>query len=114
MKRLKQNMHLITSFRKLNKAQQKQIGKNIDSEQLKFVCECCMNILNKNIPLGDDLKQHLFKHREKIRTLANRKCTLKRKKKLIQTGGFLGALFTALGSAAVSYVFDKYLKNNNG
>lgn len=71
----------------------KQLLEKISLQCIKAICECCVNTLKGNIPLTVDQKKSLSKYKGTIRTLADRKITLFKKRKLVvQKGGFLGIL----------------------
>ncbi|GBM86815.1 hypothetical protein AVEN_47492-1 [Araneus ventricosus] len=76
----------------------KEILKRINEEGIKAICECCLNVLHGNIPLTEKQKGSLSKHKRTLRTLAERKVALSKKRKLVlQKGGFLNILIpTAL------------------
>ena len=65
------------------------------------ICECTINIINRNIKVSDQEKKKINRNRDKIRELVNPKTSQKKRKKiLVQKGsGFLGPLHAAfLGS----------------
>lgn len=72
----------------------KHIVQELDSEILNCISECCLNILQGNIPLSFREKAKLEKHAKKIRDLTHKKLSIKNKKKILQTGGFLPALLS--------------------
>jgi len=60
-----------------------------------FVCcitECVKNLLKGNVPLNSIQKKKLSSKKKVLRQFALKKTTLNKKQKLIQSGGFLGAL----------------------
>lgn len=61
---------------------------------IKSLCEVCLNVLSRNIPVSPRKKKLLAEHKKAIRYLGNKKVSLKHKKKFLlrQTGGFLGLL----------------------
>lgn len=70
-----------------------QIVRAGDRALLDSICECCVNVLNGVIPLTDEQKTLLSKHKHRLRRLAWKKLSLAKKKQILQTGrGFLGAL----------------------
>lgn len=109
--RLKRNHHLLSSFLKLNKKQQNSVVKHLDQDQVKFMCELCINLMNGNLPIDEATKRKLLSHKHKIRKLVDRKCVLKTKKRVIQRGGFVPALLAALAPAALSFLAEKYMNN---
>lgn len=111
MKRIEKYSNLFRQFDKLNKKQQKAFIANIDQDQLKAIVEVCLNILNQTLELPPDLQTKLGKYKNKIRTFANCKCPLKKKRKLLK-GGFISLILGALASSAVSFALDKLINNN--
>jgi len=61
--------------------------------------ECIRNLLNGNVPLNKSQKKKLAAKKNILRQLAVKKTSLQKKKKLIQSGGFLGALLGPIVSA---------------
>jgi len=73
------------------------------------MCECAKNLLKGNVPLSPAQLRTLRRHKQKLRQLAVKKTSLAKKKKLVQSGGFLGALLTPIIS-----VLGNLLGFNNG
>ncbi len=77
--------------------QRKAILHNVSPKLLKCLCECSLNILKGNVKLTLSQKRHLSRHKQMLRTLADRKTPVKKKKQLlVQKGGFLPALLTPI------------------
>jgi hypothetical protein len=83
-------------LRLLNKAspkvQKALLNKNCTTEFVNCVCECAKNLLKGNVPLTSTQKQRLVRRKQLLRKIALKRTPLKDKRKIIQTGGFLGAL----------------------
>jgi hypothetical protein len=83
-------------LRLLNKAspkvQKALLKKNCETEFINCVCECAKNLLKGNVSLTATQKQRLVRRKRLLRKLVLKKTPLKDKRKIIQTGGFLGAL----------------------
>ena len=63
------------------------------SELIKAICECGLNCLKGNVSLTNVQKQKLNRHKQKLRLLADKKQSLKKKKELsVQKGGFVPLL----------------------
>ena len=77
----------------------KAILKEGNKDLVETLCECCINVLYGNVPLTSSQKKKLARFKRVMRKLAVKsKTSLKQKKKLLQTGGFLPALIApALG-----------------
>jgi len=72
-------------------------------DAIDCVSECCLNILKGRVPLTSEQKTYLCKHKQQLRTVALKKVSLKKKKEIIQKGGFplvaiLAPAIAALGS----------------
>ena len=66
-----------------------------------MICECTVNIINRNIKVSDQEKRKLSRYRDAIRELVNLKTSQKKRKEiLVQEGGsFLAPLLaSSLGS----------------
>ena len=61
-------------------------------ELVNCICDCAANVLKGDIPITDDEKQRLERHKNCLRKLIKRKTSDKERKHLVQEGGFLGAL----------------------
>ena len=70
----------------------KAIVKNASPQLVKTLCECCHNVLKGNVPLTTAQKRRLRRHKTSLRQLTKKKLSVKRRKQLLQTGGFIGAL----------------------
>lgn len=74
----------------------KDLLKRVPSSCIKTICECALNVLEGNIPLSQQQKICLRKHKNTLRRLSNKKGPLFKKRKLIiQKGGFLNVLLPA-------------------
>lgn len=75
----------------------KAIVEESDPQVIKAICECCLNVLNNNVPLKPGEFKKLKRYKKLLRLLADKKVSLKRKKQVIQKGGAF--LSTLLGVA---------------
>lgn len=65
--------------------------RNATKEQLKALCEVCLNTIRGNLRLPPIAVQKLKRHRKTLEALANRRVPLYKKRHLInQKGGVLG------------------------
>ena len=60
------------------------------------ICDFVHNILQGNIPVTDEEKDRLKRHRHCLRELVKKKTSDEKRKQLIQEGGFLGSLIPTL------------------
>ena len=86
----------------------KQLIQKGGKEVVNCVSECCHNILKGNVPLTEEQKTRLFKHKNKLRSVADKKVGLQKKKVIIQTGGFpLAAILAPVASVLGSLLFNR-------
>ena len=72
---------------------------------LKAIAECALNALNGNHKLTKDEKSKLYKYKNLLRALVNTKVSFKSKRKLlIEKGGFIVPLLTAILSGVIGAV----------
>lgn len=65
---------------------------NLNKDLIHCICECAQNLLHGKVPLNKHQKTDLSRRKKSLRELVKRKVSLAKKKKIIQSGGFLGAL----------------------
>ena len=66
------------------------------NDLISSLLECCHNILKGNVPLTWTQKVKLHRHQHNLRKLSLKKTSIKQRKKILQRGGFLGALITPI------------------
>jgi hypothetical protein len=88
-------------------AHAKAVLQNADKEVVKIFSECCQNVLYNDLPLCEETKHKLKKHKSSLKKLAGRWTTNKQKKFVLKTKGHLFA--ADLLKTAISF-----LDQNNG
>lgn len=68
------------------------VMKGAPPDLIKAISECSLNVLKGNVHLTPAQKRRLCKYKRNLRLLAKKTTSTKEKKKIIQKGGFLGAL----------------------
>ena len=63
-----------------------------DTEFVKCLCECAKNIIKGNVKLTSPQREKIRHRKQSFRKLCLKKTPLKEKRRIVQTGGFLGAL----------------------
>lgn len=66
-----------------------QLLKNADKLLVRTLFECCLNILEGNVPLNDKQKKKLSKQKSWLRKIAKKAGSWKQKRKILQRGGNL-------------------------
>jgi len=68
---------------------------------VECLCEVAYNILRGNVSVTPQQNAKLRRNKAGLRALTNKKLPLKRKKAILQKGGFLGSLLAPLASVVV-------------
>ena len=106
MRRIKSNFHKLHTLKDAQPKLRKAIISNCDKDLVNCVIECALNLLHGNVKLSDCMRRKLRKYRRQLRTV-DRRVTLARKKKLIiQRGGFLVPLLSAVLPTLASLIYD--------
>lgn len=93
MNRLRKHSSVLRVLKTAKPSIVRRIIKNGSNDLLSVLCECCHNVIKGNVPLTHFQKKRLQRHKNTLRTLANKKkLTLFKKRQLLQKGGFLGVL----------------------
>lgn len=91
--RIKANTPFLHLLARSGTRRRKNLLKQATKEELSSLFEICLNILRGNIPVKGKDYEKLKQQRHLIRELANKRVSIKQKKKLInQKGGFIGSL----------------------
>ena len=86
------------------------ILKGADKDLLKCLSECAYNILRGNVKLTAAEKARLTKYKQKLRKVSDKKTSLKKKQKLVQSGGFLPALLAPLLTSVIAPIAGEAVK----
>lgn len=76
----------------LGAAAKRRVVKNCDRHLLDCFSECSKNIILGKVTLKPNQLRRLRRERKNLRALALKKTSLKKKRKILQKGGFIGAL----------------------
>jgi len=106
MKRLRSNYHALHVLKDAKSNLRKAILSNCDRELVNSICECVLNVLNGNVKLSGCVTRKLRKHKAVLRKVADKRVPISGKKKLIvQRGGFLLPLLSAVLPALATLIF---------
>ena len=109
MNRLRKNGPTLRLLQKAPAPLQKRILNKASSELICYLCDYAHNVLQGNVNILRHHKQKLNPHKTKLRKLADRKVALKTKQRIIQKGGFLPILLSAL-APVISGVLGTLIK----
>ena len=79
-------------IQKLGDRAKRKLIKECDKSLIDCFCECSKNILKGNVPLKETQLKKLRREKKNLRSLALKRTSLSKKRKILQKGGFIGAL----------------------
>ena len=92
-RRVKHFGHTLRKLSRYSESEKRRwLQSNANKDFILCICECAQNLLRGKVPLNKRQKKQLIRRKKTLRELVKRKVSLTRKKKIIQRGGFLGAL----------------------
>jgi len=92
-KRLRKYAPVLKLLDQSSPASRKRLLEDICSADfLQCMCDCAKNIIKGNVPLTPSQKRQLSRRKRLLKKLALKKTSQLNKRKIIQSGGFLGAL----------------------
>lgn len=100
-RRLKTHKDLLIALHTLKPKYQKALLKSCDEEEINCICECIYNVLQGKVPLKEEEKKSLNKHKSLLRKLVRKTTNKVRKSIIIQKGGsflpiVLGSILSGL------------------
>ena len=95
MNRLKRNASTFKLLCGAKKPFQKAVLEKSTDDLIKCICDISCNVLKGTAPISKLNKNRLSHHKSSLHKLIDRKLSLKKKRKVIQSGGFLSALLGA-------------------
>ena len=90
--RLRKNSDFLKVLARASPKQCRGIIDGANSDLIYTMCECASNCLKGNVPLSPSQKRKLAIHKHSLRSLVSKSTSLKKKRKILQKGGFLGVL----------------------
>ena len=103
-KLLKAYLKTLNGVKRRSVSARKKFFKTCARGAVDCCCEIARNILNKNVPLTQRQLKCLRRHRNKFQELARVKTPISKKRKILQTGGFLPLLLAPLLGIASSII----------
>lgn len=108
MKKLRKCKHLLYVLKSANPNLRKAILKNAPKHVIDALSEICLNTVVGNVKISPKIKAKLSKYRKVLRDLSDKRTTLAKKRKLlVQKGGFLGIILSTLLSGLVGSLLNR-------
>jgi len=90
--RTKKYFSILKRIRRLGEKGKKEYIRKCEKEFVNCLSECAKNVIKGNVPLSNRQKASLRRERNNLRALSVKKTSLKKKRRILQKGGFLTAL----------------------
>ena len=94
--RLKRHCNTLKRLSRSKPSISRPIIRDASKDLLNTISECSYNVLKGVVPLTTKQKSRLCKYKTKLRQIANKKVSQKRKRAILMRGGFLGALLSPI------------------
>jgi len=92
--RIRRFLPVLKRINKLGEKAKSQYVKKCNKEFVDCISECAKNVLRGNVPLSARQNAKLRRNKQNLRALSIKKTSLRKKRRIIQKGGFLGAILT--------------------
>ena len=96
--RLKKQANELVYLQKARPCIRNHLITKADRSLVDCLCECADNILRGNVPLTKQQKEKRKRNKAELRVLTTKSVSLKKKKAILQKGGFLGSLLAPIAS----------------
>jgi hypothetical protein len=107
MRRIRSNYHKLPALKVARPKLLKAIIPNCDNDLVHSVSECALYVLRGNVNLSQCKKRKLRKFKRQLRAVVDKRLSIAGKKKLIiQRGGFLVPLLTAVLPSLAMLIYD--------
>lgn len=106
-KRLQKNARALHALGKASKSIQKSIITSAPKDFIDTICECAHNLLKGNVSMTQDQYKKLKHYRTQLRELNRKQTSLKRKRSLLQKGGFLGSILARVAPILANLFLQK-------
>ena len=117
MDRLRKHANTIAYLSETQPKIKKSVIDAADKEVIQCLCKCVHNILKGNVPLSKAQKVRLHRHKKGLRLLQQKRTPIKKKKAILQTGGFLPVLLAPLMGSVIaplaSSILSIFNRSNN-
>ena len=106
-RRVKKYLPVLKRINKLGDKAKRDFVRKCDREFPECISECAKNVLNGNVPLNDRQKTKLRRSRNDLRALSVKKTSLRKKRRILQKGGFLTALLPPILGVLANLLLPK-------
>jgi len=105
--RVKKYLPVLKRINKLGNKAKRDFVRKCDKGFLECISECAKNVLKGNVPLSDRQKTKLRRSRNDLRVSSVKKTSLRKKRRILQKGGFLTALLPPIFGVLANLLLPK-------
>lgn len=91
-RQVKEHYYIILGLSALSNEVRKSIMKNASKDFILALMEIVSNVVYGNVDVSSEHVREMKKHAKILQEMANKKTSMRRRKEIIQQGGFLAAL----------------------
>ena len=102
--KVREHFEYLSYLKSISPRRQKLIIKGADRPILEALSEICLNLIKKNVKLTPTQINRLKPHEEKIYQLSLKRHSASKKKKILQTGGFLSTILSIVLPAVLTAI----------
>ena len=106
-KRVRKYLPVLKRINKLGDRAKHDFVRKCDRGFLDCISECAKNVLKGNVPLTARQKTKLRRSRKDLRALSAKKTALRKKRHILQRGGFLTALLPPILGVLANLLLPK-------
>jgi len=111
-RRVRQYMPILKKISRMGDVARRRYLKNCDKALMDCFSECAKNVLKGNVPLSKRQFSRLEREKTNVRALASKRTSLRKKRRVVQRGGFIGALLMPAVAALGSLLVNRMLSND--
>lgn len=91
-KRFRRNIPLLHTLHKTSPRKRQKMIDTLSDDTINALCDCACNIKSGNVPLSAQQFKSLKPYHKLLKLLSSKSASQKKKRKALQSGGFLGFL----------------------
>lgn len=107
MERLRKHAPILNAMHKGSPGMRRSLIDQGPPELVTTIGDCCRNVLNGNVPITANHKRKLRRYRQALHLLSQKRVSVKRKKKILQRGGFIGTLLSAIAAPLLGLILGQ-------
>jgi len=108
--RMRRYLPILKKITRMGDKARRRYVKTCDKALMDCFSECAQNVLKGTVRLTDRQFNRLKRQKTDVRALANKRTSLRKKRRIVQKGGFIQALLmpaiATLGSVLLKHMLD--------